>query len=342
MENRKAFFDSISDPDSDERLLPLGNGLINNTFVLEGLDELFIVQSVNTAIFKKVADLENNISLATKTIAQGKSAIVPLEFLPIQDDQFHYSVNERTWRMMRTIDLTDCYEKITDPHQARNAAVALGSFHALLSEANPSDFRETIDRFTDFSFRWENFETALRTGITQRITAQSDLCDFFFKHKSLLNAYLEQNDHVPKRVIHGDPKAANFLFHNNSNTVKSIIDWDTIMPGTVLYDFGDMVRSFTNRCKEDELSDSGYFNPEIYNNLHTGYLSSPMGIKLTETEKKGMALAACTVVYIQALRFFTDYLLGDRYYKISMEDHNLLRTKNQIGLLTEMKAGLQL
>lgn len=336
MKNPKALFDSIIDPAGDPRLDTLGNGLINNTFLVLQDEEYYVAQNLNTHVFCDPEILENNISLASAVLKRSGVPFTLLNFIEVAGGKLHYTVNGITWRAMEMIEDTDCFERITDLQQAENAAFALGSFHAAFTPEDALKFKEPIPHFTDFSLRWKTFEDALENGIPGRLEQYKDLTDFFLSNKTILDTFVHISKSFPLRVIHGDPKASNFLFESQETTVKSIIDWDTLMPGTVLYDFGDMVRSFTNYHREDELSENGYFNRELYDSLYKGYVNSPMGTLLTPQEKESFALASQVVVYVQALRFFTDFLRGDEYYKTNYGDHNLVRAKNQLGLLEGM------
>jgi thiamine kinase-like enzyme len=150
-----------------------------------------------------------------------------------------------------------------------------------------------------------------------------------------LNDYLNVEKKLPKRVIHGDTKVSNFLFHKNTGLPIALIDYDTLMIGTIIYDFGDMIRSFTNLKSEDENSKGMYFSYSTYQVIKKGYLESVLG-QIKEEEKNHLDLGAKAVVFVQGLRFLTDYLNGNVYYKTIDSKHNLRRAHNQLYLFLEM------
>jgi Ser/Thr protein kinase RdoA (MazF antagonist) len=151
----------------------------------------------------------------------------------------------------------------------------------------------------------------------------------------LIKQYIKIENRVPTRLIHGDPKISNFIFTKDEKRVQSIIDLDTVGKGSVLYDFGDMVRSFTNRYNEDEQVKESVLDQEVLIAIYNGYLSSSNSF-LTKLELNSLELAGRTVCLVQAIRFYTDYILGDIYYTVKSETENLIRAKNQFQLFKEL------
>ena len=186
----------------------------------------------------------------------------------------------------------------------------------------------------NFEKRISDFKTAVSNASNETKKTAEDELKLLISAISLPDKFisLQKQNILPVRIIHADPKISNVLFDTVSGKGKCVIDLDTIMPGTLLYDYGDMVRSYTNNKNEDDPTENNIFNKEIYDLLTKGFLSS-IKDQLTSVEMDNLAYSAKVVIYIQALRFMTDYLNGNIYYKTNHPLQNFNRAKNQINLL---------
>lgn len=319
-----------------EHVEPISSGLINPTFlVLTKQGKSFVLQQMNALVFKHPEKVQENIMLVSRHLQQKKYPKAVLQLLETREHSTLFAgASGAQWRMMAFIEHSVCYSKVQSTRQALNAAQALGEFHFYLSDLNAAEIQEAIPGFLDFRSRLHQFEEALQQGWTERKEETSPQIQWMLQNRNIVETYFQIEPDLPARIIHADPKNSNFLYRENSNEILALIDWDTISMGSVLYDFGDMVRSYTNTGSED--ADQSRFDAECYQALLEGYLSSEMGKKLTQLERENLALGAQTVIYIQALRFLTDYLNGDVYYQVTDAGQNLRRAKNQIRLLEGM------
>jgi thiamine kinase-like enzyme len=224
------------------------------------------------------------------------------------------------------------------PEVAFEAAQAYGIFLRSLGSFPASELAETIPGFHDTDRRWAVFEETLQKDVAQRvgqsaaeISAIKEALPVFKKISEM-----KKSGALPVRVTHNDTKAGNVLFDQNTHKPVAVIDLDTVMAGNVLSDFGDMVRTFAPEMPEDSAGNVG-LRPEIVVALQEGFLSKTAGW-LLETEQKHLLLGAAWITGEQALRFLSDWLAGDAYYKIRYPDHNLVRARNQLGLFRAIVA----
>lgn len=312
-------------------------GLINSTFkIQDSSGENYILQKINNTVFKRPEDISYNIGLITSFL---KKSGYPRQLIELHRTADNTTIVDHdkwgSWRMMNFFKKTNCIHSIEGVSQAVEAAKTLGEFHSYLIDFDAGKLKETIPDFINFSVRLNQFESSLFNGKSERIHSCEEQIAVIKSHYGLLDDYIKLCEDLPIRVLHGDPKISNFLFSNESDNVIALIDWDTIMAGPLLYDFGDMVRSFTNTIKEDEFSDEESFDIDLYRAIHDGYLCHLQN-KLTPLEKDNLMLGAKAVTLIQSMRFLTDYLLGDIYYQVSDKEQNKRRAMNQVRLLKNL------
>ena len=313
------------------------DGLINSTFkIQDSSGENYILQKINNKVFERPEDISSNIGLVASFL---KRCGYPRKLIELHRTADNATIIDHdkwgSWRMMNFFKQTSCIHSVERASQASEAAKALGEFHSYLFDFEAGKLKETIPNFLNFTFRIEQFECSLSSGDSERIHSCEEQIAAIKSHYGLLDSYFKLCEELPKRVLHGDPKISNFLFSNVSDNVIALIDWDTIMAGTLLYDFGDMVRSFTNAGKEDAMILKGNFDHNLYKAIQDGYLFH-LKDKLTDLEKDNLMLGAKTVTLIQAMRFLADYLNGDTYYQISDKEQNKRRAMNQIHLLKNL------
>ena len=313
---------------------PIETGLINSTFKVEAqLQTHYVLQQINTDVFPNPAGIQGNIEAVSGHL---KDHNYPKNVLSIirtlMDEPMYIDADKSVWRMFEYIQNSSHFDVVPSAKHAFEAAKALGEFHQYLSSFQSEKLTIPIQGFLDFQQRRNHFETALKKGSQSRNKSARFSIQFIENHRFILDEYQKIESSLPMRVIHGDPKISNFLFRENSMDVLCLIDWDTIMQGSVLYDFGDMVRSFTNRKEESDATASPIFDTRIFDAIVEGYLVHQRDL-LSQVELENLLLGAKTVVYIQAMRFLTDYLNGDIYFKTNYPEQNLDRTNNQIHLL---------
>ncbi len=330
----KQIFCALQSVGTDFECVPLTSGHINSTFQISHSGRQYVLQKINRNIFPNPeAIVANGLAVANhlKDKDYPHAIVTPLQFA---DGEY---LHNGEWRLFDFVENSAIYEKVNTAQQAFAAAKFLGEFHAYLQDFTVHELQETLPGFLDFESREQQFQAALKTAAGGRSLSAKDEIEFIENHRYLLDEWSALD--LPKRAIHADPKISNFLFDKNDGKILALIDWDTLMPGSILYDFGDMVRSYTNLRDEDDPTVGNNFSPAHYEALKDGFLYH-LKPSLSAVEIGNMELAAQIIVYIQAMRFLTDYLNGDVYYKVNRAEHNLHRTRNQINLLSEMRTKL--
>ena len=312
---------------------PLGNGLINDTFRVctDGPDD-YVLQRINHAVFRDVELLQHNIECATAHLRR-KGALT-LTFLPCKaTGKTYWTDGDAWWRMSVFIRDSFTHETV-DPASSYDAGKAFGRFEALLSDI-PDTLGETIPDFHNMELRARQLHDAVSADAAGRLSrpdVRSVLAELLpFEEEMCRAERLYREGRLPKRICHCDTKVNNMLF-DAWGKVLCVIDLDTVMPSFVFSDFGDFLRTAANTVAEDDPAiDQVDFRMDIFEAFTQGYLESASAF-LTPLETEMLPFAACLFPYMQAVRFFTDYLNGDSYYKIQYPEHNLVRTRNQLAL----------
>jgi Ser/Thr protein kinase RdoA (MazF antagonist) len=362
MEDLKRIVERFAIEGSIKEINPLGNGLINDTYKVttEGDCPDYVLQRINNAIFTDVELLQNNIEAATRHIRRkleeaGESDIdrKVLKFMPLKDSQKTYvEVDGKFWRVSVFITGAKTYETV-NPMYSEFAGEAFGHFEAMLADI-PDKLGETIPDFHNMELRLRQLVEAVQDDKSGRLAA--DPADGEL-HKILEEIdihgvemckaeRLYREGKLPKRICHCDTKVNNMMFDDKGN-VLCVIDLDTLMPSFVFSDFGDFLRTAANPVAEDSPEvEKVDFDMDIFKAFSRGYIKGTKSF-LTPIEKENLPYAACLFPFMQAVRFFADYINGDTYYKIKYPEHNLVRTRNQMALFRsamaktpEMKAWL--
>lgn len=332
---------------------PLGNGLINTTFKVESACNEYVLQKINTSIFPDVEQLQRNITIVTdhlrrKLNERGENDLnrKVLEYLPTKTDPSKtYIIDEEgdAWRMMRYISGSETREEVT-PETAREAGIAFGQFQKDLSDID-IPLTETIPGFHDMILRLKQLKQAVASNPAGRADGAKDLLDLVEKHTDAMTMpeRLRREGKLPIRICHCDTKVNNMLYDAETGKVLCVIDLDTVMPSTVFSDYGDFLRTAANTAPEDEPDlDKIHFREDIYKAFTEGYLSVAENF-LTEEEIHLLPVAVALFPYMQGVRFLTDWINGDVYYKIAYPEHNLVRARAQFRLFEEvLKARLQI
>ncbi|UWX61165.1 aminoglycoside phosphotransferase family protein [Chryseobacterium oranimense] len=325
-------------------ITPITNGLINTTYLVENHDseEKFILQKINRQVFHFPEIITGNHLLINTMLESGN---YPLQLVKLKEtlsgNLMMKDDEGESWRMLSFIEDTKTFFKIPDIETAYESAKAVGSF---LNTVNPSelpdikipipDFINFEKRISDYQISLQNANADLLSNAEPEIELTNEL--LFLPQKWM---EMEKEGLLPKRIIHGDPNVRNILFDKNSSPL-AVIDLDTVTVSTILYDFGDMARSYTNTLDEDDGNAADNFNSQIYRTVKDGFLLY-LKEKLTFEELENLDYAAQVVIYIQAVRFLTDYLNGSTYYSIKYPEHNLDRTRNQLELLRGLRKYLK-
>ena len=317
-------------------IMPIQNGLINNTFLLETAKGKFILQQINTLIFKNPNAIQNNHLKINDVLEQSDYSKNTVKVIPTLSNDLLFEKDNEAWRMLDFLENSVTFLKPSSTEIAFEATKCLSEFYKIINQ-EPIILEETLPDFINFEKRVIDFKTALIQETERKKTAEKEI-NFILEHLSLPEKWiaLENQRSLPNRVIHADPKISNVLF-DKENKAIAVIDLDTMMNGTILYDFGDMIRSYTNNSDEDEGAVSDNFDAENYVAVKDGFLFY-LKETLTRIELENLDYAAQLIIYIQAVRFLTDFLNHDIYYSVKYDLQNLDRTKNQINLLK----GLQL
>ena len=326
---------------------PLGNGLINTTYkVKTAADNTpdYVLQHINNAIFPDVEMLMNNIIAVTSHIRKKLEAANTtdinrkvLTFVPAKDGKYFYFDGEKYWRIMEFIPDAVTKSAVT-PESSYEVGRTFGNFQATLADI-PVQLGETIKDFHNMEFRLQQLHEAVAEDKAGRVAEVKDLLDELEKRADEMckAERLHREGKLPKRVCHCDTKVDNMMFDKDGN-VLCVIDLDTVMPNFVFSDFGDFLRSAANTSVEDEKDLSKVnFNMDIFKAFSRGYIESA-GVFLTPVEVENLPYAAKLFPYMQAVRFLTDYINGDTYYKIAYPEHNLVRTREQFKLLQSVEA----
>ena len=324
---------------------PYGSGHINDSYCVsfrrESAPERYILQRINSSIFKDPIALMENIQrvtahLGAKVSGERDADRVSLRLIPTRKGEACYSETEGNyWRLYRFIEDAHSYDAVESPDQAFQAAKAFGHFQKLLVDLPAPRLHNTIADFHHTPKRFEALERAIDSDLAGRAILAKREIEFAFARKSIAGLLLAAN--LPERITHNDTKLNNVLLDNVTGEGICVVDLDTVMPGLALYDFGDMVRTMTSTAKEDErdLSKVAAQFP-LFEALSRGYLASA-GSFLTEAEKQHLVLSGRLMTFEQGVRFLTDYLVGDAYYKVSWNEQNLDRCRTQFRLLESIE-----
>lgn len=320
---------------------PLGNGLINDTYlvVTAGENDDYVLQRINNSIFQDVDLLQHNVEAVTshirkKLIEAGEDDISRkvLHFVETGEGKTYYMDGAgRYWRVSVFIPRAMTFEAVT-PEYSYYAGKAFGNFEAMLVDL-PETLGETIPDFHNMELRMRQLRDTVAQDAKGRLSEVRDIVDELesHAHEMCKAERMGREGKLPKRVCHCDTKVNNMMF-DEEGRVLCVIDLDTVMPSFVFSDYGDFLRTGANFVAEDdpEIGKVG-FREDIFESFTKGYLESAKSF-LTPVETENLPYAVALFPYMQCVRFLTDYINGDTYYKIKYPEHNLVRTRNQLAL----------
>ncbi len=343
--NYHSFLPTVDQDFSEFIVTPINGGLINHTYKVESpLSVSFLLQQINQKVFKRPEDVQANyINLWQYAEFEFTGLLLPAPQFYNKTSALFIDTDGNYWRAFEFIENSISVSIATKPAQAKAVARTFGEFTAAYGEMNVEMLKTVIPDFHNLSLRYQQFEESLNTELYERIAKALPLINEFKERERYKHFYelIIESDKFSKRVMHHDAKISNVLFSQKSGKVICPVDFDTTMPGYFFSDLGDMIRSMV--CSEDENSihfDKIKIRKTFYDAIISGYLME-MANQLTDAEKRYIHHAGLLMIYMQALRFLTDYLNGDVYYKINYPDHNFHRAKNQFMLLKSLEEFLQ-
>ena len=316
---------------SASNLSALGNGLINDTFLVQTSDKPFVLQRINHSVFPDPAQIMANLSQLNLHVAQKPKdtvkLIIPSILKTQNNDELYQDEQGSYWRALEYIANTESLETISHITQVQQTGFALGHFHRLVSDLEPSLLYDTLPGFHIAPDYLSHYQQVLKAA-TIISSPESQYCALFIaSHQHIINDLeaAKQQGLLPLRVIHGDPKLNNFLFAKDTQQIISLIDLDTVKPGLVHYDIGDCLRSCCHNLATNE------FDLEIATVLLTSYLSEA-GLFFSEADYDYLYASIRLIPFELGLRFYTDYLEANRYFKVTEPEQNLHRAVNQFQL----------
>ncbi len=322
-----------------ESIQQLNIGLINTNYLVVCSQKKYVLQQINTTIFKNVSALMENIVMVNEYL---KDANYKYELLTListkSKENLFFDANKNPWRCFAFIENKNyTFSELNDTIMTEYGK-AIGHFHACLAKFDTVKITNTIDNFHN-TLKYFNVLKDLISNSSKK--QKNEVEESFVFIQQFEDRFQQINQlidakRIPLRVCHNDTKIDNILFDSNSKKVKSIIDLDTIMSNTIIYDFGDAIRTSCNTTSENDCDINNInFNLDFYKYFATGYVKECKNF-ICKEEKNWLAFAPILVTLEQAIRFFIDYLNGNTYYKVTSPNQNLDRGLNQITLAKKM------
>lgn len=329
---------------------PYGYGHINGTYLVtcEKPSKQYILQWINPGVFKHIPELMKNIELVTNHIrSQYENEGIDtkdrvLSYVLTQQGDSFYKVDENYYRLYDFVENSTSYEQVPDERYLELAGEAFGEFQHRLHSFDASLLFETIKDFHHTPKRYEHFVDSLKDAIPERLKEAKKWISFIQERAQMMEVVIKgiSSNQIPLRVTHNDTKINNILFDKHAPVVKCLVDLDTVMPGSLLYDFGDAVRFGCSTAKEDETNLNLIdVNIDYFEAFTKGFIK-PLKDTMTDTEFEYLAYSSILITLELGMRFLMDYLLGDHYFKIHHPKHNYERAINQLTLVKRLEEKL--
>ncbi|RZF61376.1 phosphotransferase enzyme family protein [Sphingobacterium corticibacterium] len=323
-----------------------GSGHINDTYRVKTAVRSYLFQRINDQVFTDVAGLMENTRVVLHHLKQklahlGREKVEKstLTLIPTDEGKWYYQdESDCFWRMLILLEGTKSYDIVETEAQAYAGGKAFGEFQKQLSDLEPGKLVEILPNFHNIDFRMGNLRNAIKDNVAGRVEEVQDILHYILQREERMRTilWMGNNGDLPLRITHNDTKFNNVLLDEHDR-VQCVIDLDTVMPGYVAYDFGDAIRTIINSAAEDEPDTSKIIlNIPLFRAYAQGYMSEA-SVFLTEKEMTSLLHGVFLLPFMQAVRFLTDYLNGDTYYKIHYPTHNLVRTRAQLKLVQEME-----
>ena len=334
------------DSSADTVIEPYGNGHINRTY-LAHTEPKTVLQYINRNVFPEPEKVMENIAgitahLEKKLIARGDDpARETLRVVPARDGKSYVEADGSLYRLFYLID-GHSIELATNPEHLYRAAKSFGKFLEMLADYPVETLHETIKNFHNTADRYAKFRAAVEADVAGRAASVASEIAFVTDREadcSLVTNYIASGE-IPLRVTHNDTKLNNFLFDKNDECI-ALIDLDTVMPGSLLYDYGDALRFGSSSAAEDETDLSKVsLDIELFRAYAEGFIRGSAG-RLSDEECALLPIGAMMMTFECGMRFLTDYLDGDVYFRTHYPTHNLDRCRNQFALLSDMECKLE-
>lgn len=322
----------------DSTIETIGNGLINKTYkIITPSNDTYILQKINDKIFINPSAIAENIKNISKYLQQHYPNYLFTAAIDLPDGNSMLQLEgEGYYRLFPFIKNSLTNDVLINTQQAFEAAAQFGKFTKLLSDFDTTKLQITLPNFHNLQLRFKQFENSLQNGNSKRIEESKNEIEYLLAQSNIVQKYnsIIENKSFKTRVTHHDTKISNVLFNKNDIAI-CVIDLDTVMPGYFISDVGDMMRTYLCPVSEEETDFTKIIiRKNYYDAIVNGYLSQ-MKNELTSEEKRHFHFAGEYMMYMQAIRFLTDYLNDDVYYVAAYEKHNYNRAKNQIILLQQ-------
>ena len=356
MHTNEFLFNLISNFDIEGKPIDcevIRNGHINNTYAIECVKEdgskiKYILQQINTNVFKNPDELTENILGVCNYLQEElkKEGLDPsrraLKLFNTKDGGYLYKDSNSAWRVYNFITNATAYQSAEKPGLLYNAAKAFGNFQRQLKNYPAKSLHETIPYFHDTMHRYQDFMDSIFVNYKNRVNNCLDLIDRISRFEEYIGIIVDglEDGSIPTRVTHNDTKLNNVMIDDDTLEGICVIDLDTVMPGSLLYDFGDSIRFAANNGLEDDPNlDNVYLRLDLFEEYTKGFLEGING-NITNKELELLPMSAFILTFELVLRFLGDYFNGDTYFKIGYEDHNLVRAKAQLKLAEDIFAKL--
>lgn len=330
-----------------------GNGNINKTYIAtyqeNGEEKRYLIQQINNNVFKDPYELMKNIEGVTSFLqkqmeAKNDTKHKVLKVIKTIDNKNllickDSNGKEEFYRAYNFIENSICYNTSENEEVVYNTGKAFGYFQKLLNDYPMENLAETIKDFHNTKKRFINFEQTVEKDVANRAKTVEKEIKFILDRKDLSSLIVDEleNNKIPLRVTHNDTKVNNVMMNKDTNDFLAVVDLDTVMPGSGLYDYGDGIRSAASNAVEDETDLNKVFIKTLLFEKYTDGFLSEVASCMTEEEVKLMGTSIRLITYELALRFLDDYLNGDTYFKCNYETHNLNRARNQIKLVEDIE-----
>lgn len=324
---------------------PYGSGHINDTFKISYTEGTYILQRINTKIFTKPYELMDNVVKVTEYLKEkikeegGDPTRETLNVIFTKDNKNAYTTEDgEVWRAYTFVEDSISYDLIENAEDFKSSGVAFGKFQKQLEEFPIETLNFTIENFHHTPSRFETFLKVLKENPQDRAKTCQKEIDMILKEKDFVYILWDHHEkgELDLKVTHNDTKLNNVLFDKKTGEAMCIVDLDTVMPGFALDDFGDSIRFGASTALEDEKDlDKVNFDIDLYEVYVEGFLEGADG-SLTDLEIELFPVGAKMLTLETAIRFLTDYLEGDVYFKTAYDDHNLVRARTQLKLVSDM------
>lgn len=330
-----ALLQNYNEDFSQLKVNALGNGHINTTYKVSTSQKTFVLQKINHHVFTKTTALFSNTDKINQhLITQKKQGNYPFSVaqqIPTKSQQPYCKIGDNFWRLMEYIPTSYTIETVNSAEQAAQVASAFAHFSCALTDFDAKNLTVMIDNFHDINARLKQLQTAVIQNNHARLSASQHWVNFCFKQSAFVAHVNAISSHLPLHVTHNDTKINNLLF-NHTNKPCAVIDLDTCMPGYLMYDFGDMVRTCCSNLAEDDPNINNMkLKLDVFQALSKSY-QTVFTTKITREEKQSLNVGARLLPLLIGIRFLTDYLNGDTYFSVSRKNQNLDRAINQLHL----------